>query len=500
MNKHSISKTDFLKFYECSSYFWFYKNRKEVLTEKQRDPFAERLIEQGQHVEVKVRELFPEGKMVYTYQEEALADTKRLLEEGAKTIFQASFQHDGLFIMCDVLIWNELFNGWDLYEVKSSSATDTTSKKEHHLIDATFQKLVLDASGLKVVNVYLIELNKEFVKDGEIDLDELFIQSEITTEIIDREKLILADINHAKNILQAEQPTKCDCRYKGRSRHCPAFNYLYPATPDYSVYDLTAIGSSKKKLALLVDEGVLDIKDIREDHDLSKKHKNQWRVYVDDEVILEKEILKEEMDALAFPIYFLDYETLPLAIPEYDGTFPYQQTVIQYSLHILQKDGEIIHKEYIHREKTSPQKIIAKNLREDIGDVGSVIVWNKGFEAKCNKDLAAANPEYANFLLGVNARIYDLMEVVKKQKYLHKDFKGKYSIKTVLPVMCPELDYSTLDVSNGTQAVMEYENLVFGNYPPEQIDQGFQNLLDYCKLDTYAMLRIYEEINKLISA
>ena len=183
-----------------------------------------------------------------------------------------------------------------------------------------------------------------------------------------------------------------------------------------------------------------------------------------------------------------------MAIPEYDGTFPYQQTVIQYSLHILQKDGKIEHKEYIHREKTSPLEIIASKLREDIGDVGAVIVWNKGFEAKCNKDLAAANPQYADFLIGVNARIYDLMEVVKKQKYLHKDFKGKYSIKTVLPVMCPELDYSTLAVSNGTQAVMEYENLVFGNYPPEQKDQAFQNLLDYCKLDTWAMVRIYEEL------
>ena len=296
MNKHTISKSDFLKFYECSSYFWFYKNRKEVLSEKQVDPFAERLIEQGQQVEVKVRELFAEGKMVHTFQAEAIADTKKLLKEGATTIFQASFEHDGLYIMCDVLIWNELFGGWDLYEVKSSSATDTTSKKEHHLIDATFQKIVLDASGHKVVNVYLIELNKEFVKDGEIDLDKLFIQSEITTEVLDREKLILADIKHAKNILEAEQPSSCECRYKGRSRHCSAFNYLYPATPSYSVYDLTAIGSSKKKLELLVDEGILDIKDIRNDHDLSEKHKNQWRVYVDDEVILEKEILKEELE------------------------------------------------------------------------------------------------------------------------------------------------------------------------------------------------------------
>ncbi len=498
MNLPTISKSDFLKFYECPSYFWFYKNRKSVLTKKQLDPFAERLIDQGQHVESKVRELFPEGKMVYSYGEEAAADTERLINEGVQTIFQASFLHDGLFIMCDVLIWNDLFNGWDLIEVKSSSSTDFNRKKEHHLIDACFQKIVLDATGHKVVNVYLVELNKEFVKNGEIILDELFIQSEVTTEIIEREKVVLADIAHAKNILSAEQPTKCDCRYKGRSSHCAAFNYLYPQTPSYSVYDFTAIGSSKKKLAKLVDEGIIDINDVREDHDLSEKHKNQWRVHVDDEAILAKEILQEEFDALQFPIYFLDYETLPLAIPKYDGTYPYQQTVIQYSLHILQKDGSIDHKEYIHRDQSSPLRIIAKKLREDISDQGAVIVWNKTFEAKCNKDLAEANPELSDFLLKLNGRIYDLMEVVRKQKYLRKEFKGKYSIKTVLPVMCPELDYETLEVSNGTQAVMEYENLIFGLYPSEQKEQAFKNLLEYCKLDTWAMLRIYQELLKLL--
>lgn len=498
MNKHIISKSDFLKFHECKSYFWFHKNRREVLTEKERDPFAERLIEQGQKVESKARELFPEGKMVYSFQEEAVADTKRLIDEGTKTIFQASFLHEGLYIMCDILAWNEMYKGWDLIEVKSSSTLLGGKKKEQHIIDATFQKIVLDATGHTVTNVYLIELNKDFVKNGDISLNDLFVQSEVTTEILNLEKAILADITHAKNILQADQPSSCDCRYKGRSRHCPAFNYLYPDTPDYSVYDFTAIGGSKKRLAALIDEGIIDINDVTEEHDLTEKHRNQWRVHIDDEVILNSALLQREFDALAFPIYFLDYETLPLAIPEYDGTYPYQQTVIQYSLHILHNDGNIDHKEYIHRDKTSPQIIIAEKLREDIGEVGSVIVWNKGFEAKCNKDLAQANPDLSNFLLGVNGRIYDLMEVVSKHKYLHKDFRGKYSIKTVLPVMCPELDYSKLQVSNGSQAVTVYEDLIFGNFAPEQKEQAFNDLLAYCKLDTWAMVRIYQELLKLI--
>lgn len=498
MDPNIISKSDFLKFYQCSSYFWFWKNRKDVLTIKELDPFTQRLSEQGEHVESKVRELFPEGVMMNSRNEEAVADTKAQIESGAKTIFQASFLEDGLFIMCDVLIWNELFNGWDLIEVKSSSSNDFTRKKEHHLIDATFQKIVLDKAGFKIVNVYLIELKKDFVKDGDIVTKDLFIESEVTTEILAREDVVKADIEHAKNILRADQPTQCQCKYKGRSSQCAAFNYLYPNTPDYSVYDFTAIGSSKKKLAALVDAGIIDMKDVPEENDLSIKHKNQRWVYLNDEVILEEETLQEDLQNLVFPIYFLDYETLPLAIPEYDGTFPFQQTVIQYSLHILHEDEKIEHKEYIHREKSSPLQIIAKKLREDIGDVGSVIVWNKGFEGKCHKDLAAANPELENFLLGLNERIYDLMNVIKNQQYVHKDFKGKYSIKKVLPVMCPDLSYDSLAVSDGSQAVTVYEELIFGNYAPEGKEQAFQDLLEYCKLDTWAMVRIYQELLKLL--
>ena len=499
MNKHILSKSDFLKFYNCSSYLWFYKNRPELLSSKELDPFAERLIEQGKHVESKVRELFPEGRMIHSYKEEAVADTKKLLEEGCKTIFQASFMHDNRYIMCDILVWNELFQAWDLIEVKSSSSADFSRTNKHHLYDATFQKIVLEASNMKIANVYLIELNKEFVKDGDIDLGKLFVQSEITTEVLENEELIKADMEHAMNIINGSQPTECECKYKGRSKHCEAYAYLYPKTPAYSVYDFTAIGASKRKLEALVDANVIDMNDVNETHDLLPKHKNQWWVHANNEVILEKEMLQEEFDGLVFPIYFLDYETLPLAIPYYEGSYPYQQTVIQYSLHILSEDGNIDHKEYIHRDKTSPQKVIAEKLRNDIGDQGSVIVWNKPFEGKCNSDLAKANPHLSDFLLGVNDRIYDLMEVIKKQKYLHKDFKGKYSIKNVLPVMCPELDYSNLSVSNGAQAVNVYESLIFGNYPPEQKEKAFQELLEYCELDTWAMVRIYQELVKLIA-
>ena len=166
---------------------------------------------------------------------------------------------------------------------------------------------------------------------------------------------------------------------------------------------------------------------------------------------------------------------------------------------MLSEDGSIEHKEYIHRDQSTPVHIVAEKLREDMGDIGHVIVWNKGFEGKCNNDLAVVNEHLREFLLGLNDRIFDLMDIFRNMDYLHDGFRGSYSIKNVLPILCPELSYSGMEVSNGAEAVVEYEQLIFGYVPSEMKGEKFTALLEYCKLDTWTMVRIYEELQKMIT-
>ena len=150
---------------------------------------------------------------------------------------------------------------------------------------------------------------------------------------------------------------------------------------------------------------------------------------------------------MEFPIYFLDYETSAYAIPQYDGTRPYQQIPFQYSIHIINDlESEIIHRDYLHPDQTNPMVQLSHQLRSDIGDTGSVIVWNKRFEGMCNKGLAEAVPDLSPFLLGINKRFFDLMEIFSKRMYVHKDFKGSSSIKKVLPVLVPDLSYQNLTI------------------------------------------------------
>jgi len=492
-----LSKSDFIKFKECSTFFWFWKNDPTKLSTEKEDPFVDRLKAQGYEVELFSRNLYPQAVLISGKPDIAAEATSELISNGNQELFQASFLAEGLFSSCDILVWNDMYQGWDIIEVKSS--TDKDKKSKEHILDAAFQRIVVRKSGLKVVNVYLLELNKEFYKDGEINPDDIFNFSEITTECINYEEGILAGINEAKNLLQNPSPLDCSCKYKGRTNHCRIFNHLHPHVPKYSVYDLRAIGQSKVVLMDLVDLGHLDIGSIPDDFELSIKHENQKWVYDTKNIVFEEKLISERFENLEYPLYFLDYETLACGIPKFDKTYPYQQTVFQYSLHILHADGKIEHKEFIHREKATPVHIVAHKLREDIGDVGNVVVWNKGFEGKCNSDLAAVNKDLESFLLGLNDRIFDLMEVFQKMEYLHDDFKGSYSIKNVLPVICPDLNYNDLQVSNGAEAVVEYENLIFGNVPDDEKEDKYESLLEYCKLDTWAMVRIFQELEKMIS-
>jgi hypothetical protein len=494
-----LTKSDFLNYKECSSYAWFAKNKPEVISSKDMDPFLQGLIDQGAEVERWAYKKFPDGVHVRSFKEKAIETTQRLIIEGKKTIFQATFSDGELYAMVDILKWNEEDQGWDIYEVKSSSSKqdqDSGKRKNEYLDDAGFQRILLKRLGFEVVNVYLLQLNKEYVKNGPIDIDALFTADEITDRLEELEGIHEQEIIEALSFVNTtEEPTSCECRYKGRSRHCDAFAYLYPDTPDYSVYDLNNIGKSKRLLKDMVDQGVIAMDDITDGSKFNHMKLWQWQTHNTNTEIIKRDEIRSELDALVYPLYFLDYETLPSAIPKYDGTSPHQQVVFQYSLHLIEEEGgQIMHKEYLHTTQEAPMKAIAENLRKDIGNRGSVIVWHKTFEVPRTQEVAAAVPEHSTFLLALADRIYDLKDIVTKGYYHHKDFRGSASIKAVLPVMCPDLSYKVLNIQDGGQAMTTYRDLIFSEVYKGNEDQVVEDLLAYCKLDTWAMVRIWQEM------
>ncbi|MEJ2606697.1 MAG: DUF2779 domain-containing protein [Anaerolineales bacterium] len=208
--------------------------------------------------------------------------------------------------------------------------------------------------------------------------------------------------------------------------------------------------------------------------------------------------IKDELDRLQYPLYFLDYETYNPAVPLFDGYKPYQPIVFQYSLHVIAEPGSVPeHFECLITEQGDPGNKVVQHLIQHMGRSGSVVVWNKTFEAGRNKEMAQMYPEYGDFLLGVNDRMYDLMDPFSKGYYVHPDFRGSASIKNVLPVLVDDgaLNYDDLPISRGDDAMLAWADIMTGRIPGEKISETRENLLRYCELDTLAMVRIWEVLS-----
>ena len=496
-----ITKSDFLKYLTCPAYFWFHKKNPEVLDIKELSDFEKELIESGKEVESWARKLFPKGVLVSSRENKAVLDTNSYLDEKKKIIFQATFQADGLYVMVDVLEWDAKKKHWIINEVKGSTCSDYKKTSATHLYDAGFQYIVLQKAGYKVGKVNLIELDKEFVKDGEISAVKLLKKSDITEVIIGMVPDINEKIADMDRLMDQEtKPLPCECIYKSRANQCPAFGYLYPEMPEYTVHDIVRIGSSLKKLEKLVEGGFLSIYDVPVSFGLTEKQRNHVNVTQRGNPINSSNEIRKELNKMEYPYYYLDYETYPTAVPIYDGCRPYMQIPFQFSLHIQEElYGEIKHIEFLHMDgDTNPMKALAESLKENLGDSGSIIVWNQSFEKKCNENISEVFPEFAELMQGYNERVFDLMDVFQKNLYVHKDFKGSYSIKKVLPVFAQELDYKKLNIQDGSMAMNSWKKMVFETKSKTEKEKIKKDMLEYCKLDTWAMVRIYQELLKVI--
>ncbi len=487
----TITKTDFMAFRNCASDFWMKKHKPELFENIIPSDFEQQLIEQGYEVEMLAQKLFPEGVDAKNMKQQEPAF---FLGTADTILFQPTFAAANLQTRVDILKVAE--DGLHIYEVKGSTNKD--KPKNDNLWDAGFQKEVIERVGHKVSKVFLVELNKEFIKDGPIHPNDIFTITDVSQEIIDNNIEVKMEIDNAqKRLSDLTQPASCDCYYKIRKNHCNSFSHFY-TLPHYTVHDITRI--TKTKIAKFQAAGVESIDDITQYDLLTDIQLNQVATHQKDEVIIRHQQIKEVIAQLEYPLYFLDYETYPAAIPVFNGCFPYQQVTFQYSLHIQNEPGgPLEHREYLHTEATLPLRSIAASLRKDIGDSGSVIVWNQSFEGGRNNELATALPEMEDFLLGLNGRFFDLMKIFSNQLYVHKAFKGKTSIKKVPPVLCPELSYEGLGIRDGGAACNGWKMMIFDDISPDQKQLVAQDLLAYCKLDTYAMVRILSVIQEKIS-
>ncbi|MEI6396921.1 MAG: DUF2779 domain-containing protein [Candidatus Taylorbacteria bacterium] len=530
-----LTKTDFILYKECDKNVWIKWHKPEEYNKFEISEFEQSLAIVGNEVEELARtmSIFRGGYLIDKRSHGAQELTKKLIAEHTPVIFQAVFGTDKYLAATDALVWNAAANAYDLYEIKMSSALgddvadsigdteDVSGKPEkvdkkkelQYEYDLAFQVNVAKHCGVTFNKKYLLRPDKNYIRVGKIDPDKLFALTDKTEKVSDDfQSITLSEMEGAYVYLSEEKMPvgNCKCYYKGRSAHCTSFSISNLDVPKYSVHDLNRIGSSKKYLKELLDDKILKIDEVPEDERIIPKEAkegekpkkprklNQVIAYKTKKPIIDLEAIKKELDHLSFPLYFLDYETYPSAIPLFDGYHPYQNIVFQYSLNILRsKDAKLEHEECLILDGDPAERLV-ESLRKHIGDTGKIISWSKKFENSRNLELAHLVPSGANFLKDVVRRTYDLMDIVENQYYIHHDFKGSSSIKKVQPVLAPKYSYKELAVGNGTAAIEAYRQIFKGELIGAAVEEKKQQMLKYCQYDTEVMYEIWKFFTDLV--
>ncbi len=495
----SITKSIYLDYIDCAKNAWLKLHKPELKEFFEQSSGEKNLMSQGMQVEQLAQALFTGGttiEMANGNSQDAIALTKKHMEQKTPVLFQSTFAIDLFLVRNDVLCYDSQSDKWNLYEIKG-----TSSVAQAHIEDAAFQAIVLKAARIDLGHIFIIHLNNQYKLGDYLDVNGLFSIVNVTDQVIASEQSVRTKMLQTKADLSQKDADNvfCQCIYKSRTNHCNTFRYSHAHVPPYSVHDIARI--VPKKLGYLVDSGSLHIDDIDDNVELSKNQKLQIAVYKKQTPFIDHELITQELDRLVYPLYFLDYETNGQAIPRLKGFYPYQQMPFQFSLHVLNApEDECQHFEYLHEADSDSSIVIIDKLQGHIGPVGTIVVWNQAFEKKINNELAERHTQHLLFLDTINNRMYDLMAIFAKQMYVHHLFKGKTSIKSVLPVLCPELSYKSLNVQEGASASQAWFEMVHGDMSPEGRMKMAMDLRKYCQLDTYAMYAIWRYLWTMIKS
>ena len=500
----TLSKSDYMLFLRHPAWLWLKKFEKHKLPPI--DANLQAMFDAGHEFESYADQLFPNAvRLGFSNYNEYLSlpqRTAEALEQGVQTILQGRFEEDGLTCIVDVL--NRIQgNDFDLIEIKSS-----TKAKPEHEYDLAFQVLVLEKAGLAIRSISVIHVNKEYVRGGEIDPVSITGKTDVTDQVRALTSPTLLQIAMAFAIRSSVSMPDISPRYVNQlniprvgsqwmQEWLDIYRSLKPDLHDYSIYNLSY--PSPEQIGQLEDKGIELIGDIPEDLALRDKQRVQIQTTRDDKRIIDKDKIKTFLDTFAYPLYFFDYETFSSVIPQFNGCKPYADYPFQYSLHILASpDAEVKHLEYLHSDNSNPMPSLIKQLKQDLGDSGTILTWNKSYEKGCNDRMAEFYPEHKEFLTSVNERIEDLMTPFSKMWFFDKDFMGSASVKKVMPVLAPELSYKELNVGDGLLARRQWTETVLEDKNKFKRTEIMYDLGKYCTLDTFAMVRILEELRKEI--
>lgn len=518
-----LSKSRYTAFCQCPKNLWMKVYKPDEATQ---DDALQARFEQGNDVGDLAMHLFGKFEEVTTKNSDGSLDLNAMVEKtkvemakGTENICEASFALDGNYCAVDILRKNG--DGWNIYEVKSSSFPECDgeeTKLEKYAPDIAYQKWLLEKCGVKVVNTYLVCLNSKYVRHGELDLQQLFVIIDMK-DLVDNEYLkvptqvklamkVLSDSNEPDIDLDKHcmKPYKCAFLNYCKSQHGvpedePTVFDLYKMTFSEKLKYYQAGRISFEDVQVELQKKASDPKYIKKPTKTLPIQLMQVGCTLNKKEHINVDGIRKFLSGLTYPLYFLDFETFQQAIPQHDGQKPYQQITFQYSLHIKESATSICqHKEFLApSDGTDPRRAVAEHLCNDIPMNVCTLAYNKEFECGRIKELASLYNDLSEHLLNIEKHIVDLIDPFRAGYYYVPAMGGSFSIKSVLPALFPNdpsLNYHNLTggVQNGGDAMTIYPKIK--DMPPKEAKAASEALLRYCELDTKAMVKVWERLTK----
>ncbi len=475
----NLSKTKIMAGLQCHKRLWLdihAPERAEI------SDATERVFQIGHNVGEIAQTLWPHGIMVGHDQEldEALRETAAYFSgDEPVTLFEGTVRANGVLIRADILTRDDS-NELRLVEVKAS-----TSVKPHFIDDCAIQAWVLEESGFKLASVELAHVNNQFVYGGDGDYNGLLELADVGEPVRDRLAEIPRFVSELREMLTEPEPAIDIGAHCHQPYDCPFLSYCTPPQPQYPV---TALPGGRRVSEPLLADGITDIRDVPVGRLTSETAEWVRAVTVAGEPDL-RPAAAVELSTLAWPRYYFDFETVSFAVPIWAGTRPYQALPFQWSCHVEYENGTKAHNEFLADGDEPPMRACAEGLIEALGEEGPILVYT-GYEQGVLQALVSRFPDLASQLEAIMQRLYDLYPVTRAN-YYHPDMFGSWSLKKVLPTVAPDLSYQELDmVSEGSQASEAFLQLLDNKLGVEEREVLRQALLEYCKLDTLALVRL----------
>ncbi len=482
-----ISKSKYLNGLQCKKLLWYVYNDPDAIPKP--DEATQALFDQGHLVGGYAKKLFPTGVEVDhtgTF-ETGLKSTQELIFKRVP-IFEAALAYKNCYARADILEPVGK-NKWNLIEVKNS-----TDIKDVHYSDIGFQYYVYTGAGLKIDKCYLMCIDRSYVRKGDIKPKKLFKKIDITDEIkktystvIEKDVSDMVNAINAKKFIEPGVGPHCSYPYE-----CLLTDQCWSFLPERSV---CLLYSNNILPMTLIGDGILELAKIPAEYKLNAKHRIQVDCEKKGKPHVDPEKVKEFLDVIRYPVYYMDFETCGSVIPLFDNSSPYQQIPFQFSVHVVQKKGaKPTHFSFLADGTNDPRPEFMARLKDVMGTKGSVIAYNAGFEMGILRKCAEVLPKYKKWVDSIEERIIDLLKPFQAFAYYHPAQDGSCSIKNVLPAMTGK-SYDDLEIGDGGTASAEYYRVTFTEDNKDK-DKVRRLLEEYCGLDTMGMVDI---VNKLYS-